>query len=143
VVSIVTPRLPEADEANMKAVSTPSAVVHRVAAVVMFASCRVVKVGPSSRKEANQMKSKKWLIVPVTAAMLAVGAIGSMSALAETLPPATPPAASPPAAPEAPEAAEPASTTPELAEPNEPALPGGGHADADGTNVDNQFDGVQ
>ena len=24
-----------------------------------------------------------------------------------------------------------------------PALPGGGHADADGTNVDNQFDGVQ
>jgi hypothetical protein len=86
-----------------------------------------------SRKEATKMKKqKKWLIVPVTAAMLAVGAIGSMSALADTTPPATPAAA------EAPE-----STTPEAAEANEPALPGGGHADADGTNVDNQFDGVQ
>jgi hypothetical protein len=82
------------------------------------------------------MKSKKWLIVPVTAAMLAVGALGSVSALAET-PPTTPPATAPAAA----EAAEP--TTPEAVEANEPALPGGGHADADGANVDNQFDGVQ
>jgi hypothetical protein len=77
------------------------------------------------------MKTKKWLIVPVTAAALAVGTLGSMSVYADTAPPATPAA----------EAAEP--TTPETAEANEPALPGGGHADADGTNVDNQFDGVQ
>lgn len=71
-----------------------------------------------------------WLIAPVTAAVLAVGALGSMSVHADTTPPAT-----------AAEAAE--TTTPEQAEPNEPALPGGGHADADGANVDNQFDGVQ
>ena len=77
------------------------------------------------------MKTKKWLIVPVTAAALAVGTLGSMSVYADTTPPATPAA----------EAAE--TTTPETAEANEPALPGGGHADADGTNVDNQFDGVQ
>jgi hypothetical protein len=77
------------------------------------------------------MKTKKWLIIPVTAAALAVGTLGSMAAYADTTPPATPAA----------EAAEP--TTPETAEANEPALPGGGHADADGTNVDNQFDGVQ
>jgi len=75
------------------------------------------------------MKSKKWLIVPVTAAALAVGALGSLSAYADTTPPV------------AAEAAE--STAPEAAEPNEPALPGGGHADADGATVDNQFDGVQ
>jgi hypothetical protein len=79
------------------------------------------------------MKSKKWLIVPVTAAMLAVGALGSVTAYAETPPPATP-AATEPAEPTA---------APEVAEANEPALPGGGHADADGTNVDNQFDGIQ
>jgi hypothetical protein len=89
-------------------------------------------LGHASRKEAIKMKNKKWFIAPVTAAVLAVGALGSMSVYADTTPPATPAAA---------EAAEP--TTPEVAEPNEPALPGGGHADADGTNVDNQFDGVQ
>jgi hypothetical protein len=75
------------------------------------------------------MKSKKWLIVPVTAAALAVGALGSLSAYADTTPPV------------AAEAAE--STAPEAAEPNEPALPGGGHADAEGATVDNQFDGIQ
>ena len=75
------------------------------------------------------MKSKRWLIVPVTAAALAVGALGSLSAYADTTPPV------------AAEAAE--STAPEAAEPNEPALPGGGHADADGATVDNQFDGIQ
>jgi len=74
---------------------------------------------------------KKWLLVPVTAAMLAVGAIGSMSVYADTTPPATAAA----------EAAE--TTAPEQAEPNEPALPGGGHTDADGANVDYQFDGIE
>jgi hypothetical protein len=75
------------------------------------------------------MKSKKWLIVPVTAAVLAVGALGSLSASADTTPPA------------AAEAAE--ATTPEAAEANEPALPGGGYADAEGVDVDTQFDGIQ
>ena len=32
---------------------------------------------------------KKWLLVPITAAMLAVGTIGSMSVFAATEPPAT------------------------------------------------------
>ena len=78
------------------------------------------------------MKTKrKWLLVPVTAAMLAVGAIGSTSVFAATEPPAVTAA----------EAAE--TTAPETAEPNEPALPGGGYADADGVNADTQFDGVQ
>ncbi|MDQ2912898.1 MAG: hypothetical protein M3T56_06545 [Chloroflexota bacterium] len=74
---------------------------------------------------------KKWLLVPVTAAMLAVGAIGSMSVYADTTPPATAAA----------EAAE--TTAPEQAEPNEPALPGGGYADVDGVNADTQFEGIQ
>jgi hypothetical protein len=76
------------------------------------------------------MKTKKWLLVPITAAMLAVGTIGSMSVFAATEPPAT-----------AAEAAE--TNAPEQAEPNEPALPGGGYADADGVNADTQFEGVQ
>ena len=80
------------------------------------------------------MKTKKWLIVPVTAAMLAVGAVGSMSVFAASPAPAT-------AAETATEAAE--TTAPEVAEPNEPALPGGGYADADGVNADTQFEGVQ
>jgi len=84
------------------------------------------------RKEMTKMKTKrKWLLVPVTAAMLAVGAIGSTSVFAATEPPAVTAA----------EAAE--TTAPETAEPNEPALPGGGYADADGVNADTQFDGVQ
>jgi hypothetical protein len=74
------------------------------------------------------MKTKKWLIAPVTAALLAVGALGSMTVYAETTPPAT---------------AEAAETAPEQAEANEPALPGGGHADAEGVDVDYQFDGIQ
>jgi hypothetical protein len=76
------------------------------------------------------MKTRKWLLVPITAAMLAVGTIGSMSVFAATEPPAT-----------AAEAAE--TNAPEQAEPNEPALPGGGYADADGVNADTQFEGVQ
>jgi hypothetical protein len=75
--------------------------------------------------------NKKWLLAPMTAAMLAVGTIGSMSVFAATQPPATAAA----------EAAE--STAPETTEPNEPNLPGGGYADADGVNADTQFEGVQ
>jgi hypothetical protein len=75
------------------------------------------------------VKNKKWLLAPITAAALAVGALGSLTAYADTTPPAA--------------AEDVEATTPEAAERNEPALPGGGHADADGTNADNQFDGVQ
>ena len=74
--------------------------------------------------------TRKWLLVPVTAAMLAVGALGSMSVFAASPAPAT-----------AMEATE--TTAPEVAEPNEPALPGGGYADADGVNADTQFEGIQ
>jgi hypothetical protein len=63
--------------------------------------------------------------------MLAVGALGSMSVFAATEPPATAAA----------EAAE--TSAPEQAEPNEPVLPGGGYADADGVNADTQFEGIQ
>ena len=41
---------------------------------------------------------------------------------------------------EAPEVAE---NAPEQAEPGEANLPGGGHADAPGQNVDHQFEGVE
>lgn len=74
---------------------------------------------------------KKWLLVPIAAAMLAVGTIGSMSVFAATEPRATTAA----------EAAE--TTAPEQTEPNEPNLPGGGYADANGVNADTQFEGVQ
>jgi len=84
----------------------------------------------------TKMKTpKKWLLVPVTAAMLAVGAVGSMSVFAASPVPATA------AVTAETEAAE--TTAPEVAEPNEPALPGGGHADADGVNADTQFEGIQ
>jgi hypothetical protein len=88
----------------------------------------------SQRKETKMKATRKWLLVPVTAAMLAVGALGSMSVFAASPAPA-------PAAETATEAAE--TTAPEVAEPNEPALPGGGYADADGVNADTQFEGVQ
>jgi hypothetical protein len=74
---------------------------------------------------------KKWLLVPMAAAMLAVGTIGSMSVFAATEPPAVAAA----------EAAE--TNAPETAEANDPQLPGGGHADAEGVDANTQFDGVQ
>lgn len=36
-----------------------------------------------------------------------------------------------------------AENAPETSEPNEPALPGGGHQDPAGQNVDHQFEGVE
>jgi hypothetical protein len=74
---------------------------------------------------------KKWLLVPMAAAMLAVGTIGSMSVFAATEPPAVAAA----------EAAE--TNAPETTEANDPQLPGGGHADAEGVDANTQFDGVQ
>jgi hypothetical protein len=99
---------------------------------VGFTPIRHLSRRTTQRKEATKMKTrKKWLIATLTAAMLAVGALGSMSVFAATEPPAT----------EAAEAAE--TSAPEQAEPNEPALPGGGYADSDGVNADTQFEGIQ
>jgi hypothetical protein len=78
------------------------------------------------------MNVKKWFIGSTAAAVLAAGALGGITAYADTGTPAAPAAA------EAPE-----STTPEVAEPGDPTLPGGGHDDGTAANVDNQFDGVQ
>lgn len=80
-----------------------------------------------------------FLTVP---AVLAIGALsyGSVVAMASPSPSpsptkATSPAASEPAESTAPEAAEPN-------EPNEPALRGGGYADADKVQADTQQEGV-
>ncbi len=78
------------------------------------------------------MVSKKMLLVPMTAALLAVGAIGTVTAYADTQPPAQKAIAT-----------ESGETTTEAVEANEPALPGGGHDDGQAANVDNQFDGIQ
>jgi hypothetical protein len=84
------------------------------------------------------MKTKKWLLTSIAAAMLAVGAVGGIAYAAT-------PANAPAAVAEAPESATeaPETNAPELAEPNEPALPGGGHDDGAAADVDYQFDGVQ
>ncbi|MDQ6857538.1 MAG: hypothetical protein M3Z65_00920 [Chloroflexota bacterium] len=86
------------------------------------------------------MTIRKWLLMPAAAAMLAVGMAGGHAAYADTGTGTAPPTAT-----EAPETTNeaPESTTPEPNDANEPALPGGGHDDGEGANVDNQFDGVQ
>lgn len=78
------------------------------------------------------MVSKKMLLVPMTAALLAVGALGAVTAYADTQPPAQTAITT--------DAGE---TSTEPVEANEPALPGGGHDDGPNANVDNQFDGTQ
>ena len=85
------------------------------------------------------MNKRKWLLTPIAAAMLAVGALGGITAYAaSSATPAPATAQAPESGTEAPE-----STTPEQAEANEPELPGGGHDDGTAADVDNQFDGVQ
>lgn len=74
---------------------------------------------------------RKKILIPMTAALLAIGLFGATAAYADT------------GATASDTAAEPAESAIERVEANEPALPGGGNADADGQNVDNQFDGVQ
>jgi hypothetical protein len=79
----------------------------------------------------NIKRRAAWLAVP---AVMALAAVSYGSVVAFT-------AANPSPAPaEAAEAAE--STAPEAAEANEPALPGGGYADADNVNADTQQEGV-
>ena len=83
------------------------------------------------------MNVKKWLLGSTAAAVLAVGALGGITAYADSATPAAPAVA------EAPGSTAPESATPEVPEANDPALPGGGHDDGTAANVDNQFDGVQ
>lgn len=66
-------------------------------------------------------------------------ALSGITAAGAQTPPANTPTVTEPAGtqPEAPE------TAAETAEANEPQLPGGGHADADGIDVQHDFQGIQ
>jgi hypothetical protein len=80
-----------------------------------------------------QMPSFKQTILLVgTPAVLFVGGLSAMAASS--------PAPTPAPTQQTQPAAEPAETS-DASEANEPALPGGGDADAAGQNVDHQFEG--
>ena len=85
-------------------------------------------------------KFKRSLAFMTVPAVLALGALsyGSVVAFAAASPSPSPTGTT------APSAAEPAesATAPETVEPNEPALPGGGYADAANTQADTQQDGI-
>lgn len=78
------------------------------------------------------------LAVPAT---LALGAVSYGSVVAMAAPSPGPSAAAQPAAEPAESATEQPETAAEQAEPNEPALPGGGHADTD-SQADTQQEGI-
>ncbi len=85
-------------------------------------------------------KFKRNLAFMTVPAVLALGALsyGSVVAFGPASPSPSPTGTT------APSAAEPAesATAPETVEPNEPALAGGGYADAANTQADTQQDGV-
>jgi hypothetical protein len=83
-----------------------------------------------------------FLAVPAVLALCALS-YGSATAMAATSPSPKATAAPSTTAPSTTEPAESAteSTTPEVAEPNEPSLPGGGHADPDNVQADTQQEG--
>ncbi|MDQ2942214.1 MAG: hypothetical protein M3R21_00910 [Candidatus Dormibacteraeota bacterium] len=85
-------------------------------------------------------KFKRSLAFMTVPAVLALGALsyGSVVAFATASPSPSPTGTT------APSAAEPAesATAPETVEPNEPALAGGGYADAANTQADTQQDGI-
>jgi hypothetical protein len=85
---------------------------------------------------------RKLLLIGAPLVMVGAG-LSTMAASAATpTPSATPSQAAEPAG--AAEAAEPTTAAEAAAEANEPALPGGGHADsATDANADHQFDGVE
>jgi hypothetical protein len=96
---------------------------------------------------------KQTILLVGTPAILAVGGLTAMAA-ASPAPTTTPAPTQQSTAPEPAEtadaavpgtAAEPAATAAETAAEAaaDASLPGGGHADAAGQNVDNQFEGVQ
>jgi hypothetical protein len=85
-------------------------------------------------------KFKRSLAFMTVPAVLALGALSYGSVVAFGLASPSPS----PTGTTAPSAAEPAesATAPETVEPNEPALAGGGYADAANTQADTQQDGV-
>jgi uncharacterized protein HemX len=84
--------------------------------------------------------NRKLVLIAVPA-VLALGAIGYGSvALAESN--TNHPVSQAAATETADSSSEQPETGPEQAEPNEPALPGGGHADADNVQADTQQEGV-
>lgn len=90
-----------------------------------------------------QSMKVRLLTLGAGAALLASGLVGMGVVRAQTAPPSgTPPAATQ----QAPTGAErEANETPgaEKNEANEPALPGGGHADQPGVDVQHEFDGIE
>lgn len=76
--------------------------------------------------------TKRWLLIPMATAMLGVGALGTITAFADSQPP------------KAAAVTEAGESATETAEPGDAALPGGGHDDGNlNANANNQFDGVQ
>ncbi|HET6311624.1 MAG TPA: hypothetical protein VFH00_11560 [Candidatus Nitrosotalea sp.] len=81
------------------------------------------------------IKFKSKLALLAVPAVLAFAAVSYGSVVAFST-------ANPTPAPAQSEAAEPAEAAGDKAEANEPALPGGGYADADNTNANTQQEGI-
>ena len=85
---------------------------------------------------------RKLLLIGAPIVMVGAGLTTMAASAATPTPSATPSQAAEPAG--AAEAAEPTTAAEAAAEANEPALPGGGHADsATDANADHQFDGIE
>ena len=82
------------------------------------------------------LKFQRKLAFLTVPAVLALGAVSYGSIVAMAAP------SSSPTVVKSPSATEPAESTAEAAEPNEPALPGGGHADADNVQANTQQEGI-
>jgi hypothetical protein len=84
---------------------------------------------------------KRRLAITAVPATLALGAVSYGSVVAMAAPSPTPAAATQPSAAAPAESSTPETAT-EQAEPNEPALSGGGYADADNTQANTQQEGI-
>jgi cytoskeletal protein RodZ len=105
------------------------------------------KATRSNGKEVNavlQSMKARLLALAAAGAILVSGLVGIAAVNAQTT---TPTPTSPPAATQqVPDGSDQeASEAPgsETVEPNEPALPGGGHADQDGVDVQHDFQGIE
>lgn len=87
------------------------------------------------------MEIKRRMAI-MAAGVLGMAGVGSGVAMAQSTPTRTPPAATA-ASPDSPELPGTEAPGVEQAEPGETNLPGGGHADVAGQNVDHQFEGVE
>ncbi len=85
---------------------------------------------------------RKFSIIAVPAVLALAGGVVAVQAAQSPSPPPAPTTTAP--ATTAPsESTETPETAAEQVDVNEPSLPGGGHADAPGANVDHQFEGVE